>query len=154
MLVRDASEFDLIETLSQALPSPPSGVARGLRIGIGDDAAAWTSPEGETVLTTDTMVEGVHFDLEWTAWADLGWKALAVNLSDVAAMGCAPTYAVVTLGLRGDLPLDGLAAPCTAGSPTPPVGSAAPWWEATSRPRPRSSFPWQCSAPGRAAAGS
>ena len=110
MLVRDASEFDLIEALSRALPSPPSNAARGLRIGIGDDAAAWSSPEGATVLTTDTLVEGVHFDLDWTGWADLGWKALAVNLSDVAAMGCAPTYAVVTLGLRGDLPVDGLAA--------------------------------------------
>ena len=110
MLVRDASEFDLIEALSQALPSPPPGAARGLRIGIGDDAAAWSSPEGATVLTTDTLVEGVHFDLDWTGWADLGWKALAVNLSDVAAMGCASTYAVVTLGLRGDLPVDGLTA--------------------------------------------
>ena len=110
MFVRDASEFDLIEALSQALPSPTPGVARGLRIGIGDDAAAWNSPEGATVLTTDTLVEGVHFDLGWTGWADLGWKALAVNLSDVAAMGCAPTYAVVTLGLRGDLPVDGIAA--------------------------------------------
>ena len=110
MLVRDASEFDLIKALSRALPSPPSGVACGLRIGIGDDAAAWSSPEGATVLTTDTLVEGVHFDLDWTGWADLGWKALAVNLSDVAAMGCAPTYAVVTLGLRGDLLVEGLAA--------------------------------------------
>ena len=62
------------------------------------------------MLTTDTLVEGVHFDLEWTGWANLGWKALAVNLSDVAAMGCRPTYAVVTLGLRGDLPVDGLTA--------------------------------------------
>ena len=110
MLVRDVSEFDLIEALSQALPSPSIGGAHGLRIGIGDDAAAWSSPEGESVMTTDTLVEGVHFNLEWTGWADLGWKALAVNLSDVAAMGCGPTYAVVTLGLRGDLPVDGLSA--------------------------------------------
>ena len=110
MLVRDVSEFDLIEALSRLLPGQESGAAHGLSIGIGDDAAAWSSPEGETVLTTDTLVEGVHFDLEWTGWADLGWKALAVNLSDVAAMGCSPTYAVVTLGLRGDLPVDGLTA--------------------------------------------
>ena len=110
MLVRDVGEFDLIEALSQALSSPTVGGAHGLRIGIGDDAAAWSSPGGDTVLTTDTLVEGVHFDLTWTGWADLGWKALAVNLSDVAAMGCAPTYAVVTLGLRGDLPVDGLTA--------------------------------------------
>ena len=110
MLIRDVSEFELIEALSRALSGPNAGPASGLSIGIGDDAAAWDSTAGTTVLTTDTLVEGVHFDLEWMAWRDLGWKALAVNLSDIAAMGCLPTYAVVTLGLRGDLPVDGVAA--------------------------------------------
>ena len=110
MLVQDVSEFELIEALSRALPSPTAGPTSGLRIGIGDDAAAWDSPAGTTVLTTDTMVEGVHFDLGWMDWPDLGWKSLAVNLSDIAAMGCAPTYAVVALGLRGDLPVDGVTA--------------------------------------------
>ena len=87
---------------------------RPVRPGICGSGSVTTPPpgprlKGATVLTTDTLVEGVHFDLHWTGWADLGWKALAVNLSDVAAMGCDPTYAVVTLGLRGDLPVDGLA---------------------------------------------
>jgi len=59
-------------------------------------------------LSTDTMVEGVHFNLDRTSWRDLGWKAMAVNLSDVAAMGCSPGYSVVTLGLHGGLPVDGL----------------------------------------------
>ncbi len=75
---------------------------------IGDDAAAWHSAEGVRVFTADTMVEGVHFDLSYTGWRDLGWKALATNVSDVAAMGCAPSFATVTLGLRGDIPVEGL----------------------------------------------
>ncbi len=109
MLVRDVSEFGLIDILSRALRGPPS-CDSGLLVGIGDDAAAWRPRSGVTVFTTDTMVEGVHFDLEWMGWAALGRKSLAVNLSDIAAMGCSPSYAVVTLGLRGDLPVDGLTA--------------------------------------------
>ncbi|MCH7944756.1 MAG: thiamine-phosphate kinase, partial [Armatimonadetes bacterium] len=77
-------------------------------LAIGDGAAAWDGPSGVRVLTTDTMVEGVHFSLDYTGWRDLGWKSLATNLSDIAAMGCKPTYAIVTLGLRGDLPVEGL----------------------------------------------
>ena len=55
--------------------------------GIGDDAAAWKNASGITLATTDCLVQDVHFRLEQTAWRDLGWKALAVNLSDIAAMG-------------------------------------------------------------------
>ena len=109
MLISDLGEFGLINKLSLAIDN--GGESRpGLRISIGDDAAAWDAPAGTTVLTTDTMVEGVHFDLAWMGWADLGWKTIAVNLSDVAAMGCAPTYGVVTLGLRGDLDVDDVVA--------------------------------------------
>ena len=115
MLVRDLGEFPLIETLAQTIRAE-SGLQRAaldaagtpLLISIGDDAAAWNAPAGVGVLTTDTMVEGVHFDLAHTDWDELGWKSMAVNLSDLAAMGCTPTYSVVTLGLRGDLPVDGL----------------------------------------------
>ena len=77
-------------------------------LGIGDDAAAWTHSALTVVSTTDTMVDGVHFTTDTTGWRDLGWKAIASNLSDVAAMGCAPTVALVTLGLRGDIDVDGL----------------------------------------------
>ena len=52
-----------------------------------------------TVATVDALVQGVHFDLATTSWADLGWKALAENVSDVAAMGCAPRYALIVLAL-------------------------------------------------------
>ena len=115
MLVRDIGEFELIDTLAASIADAnrtciQSLDGHGLRMlrAIGDDAAAWHSPAGVRVFTTDTMVEGVHFDLRYTGWADLGWKALATNISDVAAMGCAPSYATVTLGLRGDIPVDGL----------------------------------------------
>ena len=115
MLVRDIGEFDLIDTLAAALAdSNRRGIQslnkRGFNTlrSIGDDAAAWRSPSGVRVFTADTMVEGVHFDLRHISWHDLGWKALATNISDVAAMGCAPSYATITLGLRGDIPVDGL----------------------------------------------
>ena len=108
-------EFELIERLVDSIGDRKAGLIEGagpqgfrLRVPIGDDASAWDEPSGTRVLTTDTMVEGVHFNLETTAWADLGWKLLAVNMSDVAAMGCAPLHSVVTLGLRGDIPVDGL----------------------------------------------
>ena len=115
MLVRDLGEFDLIDLLAETLaaegvdgPDLTGDDARIPRLGIGDDAAAWEGEAGTRVLTTDTMVEGVHFSLDLTGWRDLGWKAMAVNLSDVAAMGCLPTCSVVTLGLRDDLPVEGL----------------------------------------------
>ena len=117
MLVREMGEFRLIETLAQTVAGRQEGLlprveASGFRLdlSIGDDAAAWSAPAGTHVLTTDTMVEGVHFQVGRMPWADLGWKALVANLSDVAAMGCTPTYAVVTLGLKGDLPVDGVVA--------------------------------------------
>ena len=115
MQVRDTGEFRLIELLAETLATEgaegpehagPAAIANGF--GIGDDAAVWEGDAGIRTLTADAMVEGVHFDLGLTSWRDLGWKALAVNLSDVAAMGCAPTCSVVTLGLRDDLPVDGL----------------------------------------------
>ncbi len=115
MLVRDIGEFPLIERLAESIKGDSDRlferIGRSgyrLRLSIGDDAAAWESPSGTSVFTTDTMVEGVHFNLDNISWHDLGWKTLAVNLSDIAAMGCEPTYSLVTLGLRGDLPVDGL----------------------------------------------
>ena len=115
MLVRDIGEFALIGRLSRLVGRHSGGQVEGLeragfrlRLAIGDDAAAWDGPAGANVLTTDTMVEGVHFDLARISWEDLGWKAMSSNLSDIAAMGASPLYSVVTLGVRGDLPVDGL----------------------------------------------
>lgn len=112
MRVRDVGEFRLIELLADALHadglSSPHSTAWTLLYGVGDDAAVWDASSGTRVLSTDTMVDGVHFELGRIAWRDLGWKIMAVNLSDIAAMGCAPACSVVTLGLPGDLPVDGL----------------------------------------------
>ena len=107
MRVEDIGEFDLIDILIEVIErrgldrAGPEG--RLLTIGAGDDAAAWERPAGVEVLTNDVMVEAVHFDLATIGWRDLGWKCVAVNLSDVAAMGCLPGFAVVALGLPGGL---------------------------------------------------
>ena len=117
MLVSEVGEFELIDRLAARIEGENARRirevdGRGFRMlrAIGDDAAAWDAPAGLRVITTDTMVEGVHFRLDYTPWRDLGWKCLATNISDVAAMGCVPTYAIVTLGLRPDLPVEGLEA--------------------------------------------
>ena len=115
MLVRDLGEFELIAALEESVGARNAALVERLRgrgvsarLGIGDDAAAWEYPAATVVSTTDTMVDGTHFTSETMRWDDLGWKAMASNLSDIAAMGCSPTFALVTLGLRGDIPADGL----------------------------------------------
>lgn len=75
-------------------------------LGIGDDAALLAPPQAPIVATTDMLVEGVHFLLANMAPRDLGHKALAVNLSDIAAMGGRPRFALVSLALPGSLPVD------------------------------------------------
>jgi thiamine-monophosphate kinase len=100
--VRDLGEFGLIEALRGVL-SPEVVAGPSLRVGIGDDSAIWAPTAGESlVITTDSLVEGVHFRLDWTDWRSLGHKSLAVNLSDLAAMGANPRLAFVSLGLTGD----------------------------------------------------
>ncbi|WP_238538580.1 thiamine-phosphate kinase, partial [Nitrolancea hollandica] len=97
--VKDVGEFQLIEKLAAAVAG--SGHNR-LKLGIGDDAAVWAPRSGrDLVASTDMLVENIHFRLDWTDWPSLGYKALAVNLSDVAAMGAIPRVALVSLGLRG-----------------------------------------------------
>lgn len=66
-------------------------------VGPGDDAAVLRAPDGRYVVTTDTMVHGPDFRLAWSTPEDLGWKAAATNLSDVAAMGARPTALVIAM---------------------------------------------------------
>jgi thiamine-monophosphate kinase len=75
---------------------------RGLVVGVEHDAAEL---EGGLVVTQDALVEGVHFRLDWTSWRDLGWKAAAVNLSDLAASAAEPQALLVTLALPPETPL-------------------------------------------------
>jgi thiamine-monophosphate kinase len=75
---------------------------RGLATGIENDAAQL---ENGVVLTQDALVEGVHFRLEWISWRDLGWRAAAVNLSDLAASGADPEGLVVALAAPGETEL-------------------------------------------------
>ena len=95
-------EFGLVEMIADVLGAGEPGEGGGVLLDIGDDTAAWRTGSGVELATTDTMVQDVHFRLETTSCRDLGWKALAINLSDIAAMGGAPRYALVSLGLNPD----------------------------------------------------
>ena len=100
-------EFRLIDRIRELTAQSRDDV----RLGIGDDAAVLAVPAGqELAVAIDTMVEGTHF-LPGTAAADLGWKALAVNLSDLAAMGATPAWALLALTMpKADAPfVDGFA---------------------------------------------
>jgi thiamine-monophosphate kinase len=89
-------EFDLIHTLRHRYSRRTPSVIRG----IGDDAAVITSQAGQwTVLTTDLLTEGVHFDLRTATMADIGFRAATANLSDVAAMGGTPQYLLAALAI-------------------------------------------------------
>jgi thiamine-monophosphate kinase len=89
------AEFDLIDSFLQ--PFPPGS---GVRIGPGSDCAAVSVSKGmQLVATTDAVVEGVHFDLRRFSPEDVGWKALAVNLSDLAAAGARPRWFLCALGV-------------------------------------------------------
>ncbi|WP_292795530.1 thiamine-phosphate kinase, partial [Microbacterium sp. UBA6633] len=93
-------------------------------LGPGDDAAVIAAPSASVVATTDTLVHGPDFRLAWTSGYDLGWKAAAVNLADIAAMGARPTALLVALAVPRELRLsfverlaDGFREACAALAP-------------------------------------
>lgn len=112
MKISELGEFGLIELLADIVNKTrdsknPSW--QQLIIGIGDDAAAWHGDSAIQLATTDSLVQDVHFNLGTFSWEDLGWKAMAANLSDIAAMGGSPKYALVSLALPGELETDCIA---------------------------------------------
>ncbi|MGB7219983.1 MAG: thiamine-phosphate kinase [Vicinamibacterales bacterium] len=101
--VADLTERDLIARIQTRLPPAPDWML----VGIGDDAAV-VEPERNRVevLSVDALVEGVHFDRAFVPPDAIGHRALAVNLSDLAAMGAAPRLALLSFALPSDLPID------------------------------------------------
>ena len=100
MRLAELGEFGLIERLVRLIrPTESLGTAR-VTLGVDDDAALLALPaDTETAFALDLLVESVHFRRETTSAADLGWKSLAVNVSDLGAMGARPVAAVIGLGL-------------------------------------------------------
>ena len=114
MQVQELGEFGVIALLNEMVVNgrggPNNGATFGYRLLVdtGDDTAAWHTGPATELCTTDTVVEGVHFTPQTTPWHDLGWKSLASNISDIAAMGGLPLYALVTLGLPAETEIDDL----------------------------------------------
>jgi thiamine-monophosphate kinase len=112
--IRQTGEFKKIDKIAKTIGSPLK--SSGVEIGIGDDAAVvafpvWTSEIGKPsklLLCTDAMIEGVHFDLSLCSPSELGHKALAATLSDLAAMNGRGLYALFSLALPRDIPKYGV----------------------------------------------
>jgi thiamine-monophosphate kinase len=94
-------EFGFIESVTKGLLQ-----GEDVLVGPGDDAAVVAVPDGRMVITVDLLVEGRHFRKDWSSAYDVGRKAAAQNLADIAAMGARPTSMVVGLGAPADLPLE------------------------------------------------
>ena len=98
MSIAEAGEFGLIARIVARLDISPATI-----LGPGDDAAVVVAPDGRVVASTDVLVEGRHFRRDWSSGADVGHRAAAANLADIAAMGATPTALLVALCVPVDL---------------------------------------------------
>ncbi len=111
MTVGERGEHALLDWLRRHVPAPGADVI----LGIGDDAAVLQPTRGSLLVqTTDASVDGVHFDLRWSTPEDVGRRAVAVNLSDLAAMGARPSWLLLSLVLPVTLPVAAFEALVTA----------------------------------------
>ena len=97
MKVNEIGEFGLIERITK------EPIDNDILVGIGDDAAVYKTSKGLQVLTTDCLVEGDHFSREWFSPAQIGMKAIEINVSDIAAMGAIPKYVLISIALPRNL---------------------------------------------------
>jgi len=102
MKLSDAGELSLLEILRKRFGKKSPGII----LGIGDDSAVIRSQNSNFLLTTDMMVEGVHFDLSWTTPFQLGFKLVSVNVSDIYAMGGTPKYLLLNFSAGKNTTLD------------------------------------------------
>ncbi len=103
MNLKEIGEFGLIDKIKSLVNSP----SENLIVGIDDDAAAFKlSKDQVSLISSDALIEGIHFNLSYFTFYQLGWRAMAANLSDMAAMAGWPVYATVTLGLPEQLQVD------------------------------------------------
>lgn len=99
--IQELGEFGLIARIAARFPQ-----TERVLLGPGDDAAVLDAPDGRVVATTDLLIEGRHFRRDWSSAYDIGRKAAAQNLADVAALGAAPTALLVGFAVPGDLPAE------------------------------------------------
>src|SRR3990167_4485942 len=94
-MIGELGEFGFIDEIKKM-----TKIDSSVLVGIGDDTAVIKAPKKKLLFTTDMLIEDKHFCLCQASPFEIGWKALAVNISDIAAMGGLPTHAVVSVGLR------------------------------------------------------
>src|ERR687890_648545 len=102
--ISDLGEFGLIGHLTKNIELQNASSI----VGVGDDAAVIDHFGKQTVITTDLLVEGVHFDLMYTPLKHLGYKSVVVNISDIYAMNAMPTQILLSLGLSNRFSLEAL----------------------------------------------